>query len=207
MNAATEFFGENFLGDLCKCLVLLKKHMVPAPYGDFTKSFSVEFGLILHLGFDFVRKYVEEHVPEHTMGTRELLTITVIEGDPPINVSEHFGLLRALPICPQALCACVINEFAVANVFQMELHPHPESIVGLVASSTKLDSIRVHVLGQPVHEHLLELNGQLASVLIERSKSFIGQAGQARLLLCHCKPLKDMAPVRMYFCHVVNHPL
>ena len=79
MNAATEFFGENFLGDLCKTLVLLKKHVVLAPYGDFAKSFSMEFGLIIDFGLDFAWKYVEEHVPEHTMGAGELLTVSVIE--------------------------------------------------------------------------------------------------------------------------------
>ena len=79
MDAATEFFGKNFLGDLRKCLVLLKKHVVLAPHGDFAKSFSMEFGLIIDFGLDFAWKDVEEHVPEHTMGTGELLTVSVIE--------------------------------------------------------------------------------------------------------------------------------
>ena len=68
-------------------------------------------------------------------------------------------------------------------------------------------STEVKLFWKPINQHLLELNGEINGVLVERAKYLSSEVGKGKGEVGSRKPVERVLPMRVHLGHMVDHML
>ena len=182
-------------------------HALSTPSGKSFVSSGVQVGLLQDFCFELLGDNVEEHPPCHRVSVLQFRPIGIEEFIPPINVGGHLGKFGAPAILAEDGCAGVGDNLALAGVVFVESPLHAESVGLLALAAGELETSKVQLLGEPVDQHLFQLQGKINRVLVQRPEDSALQGGVSERVICLRHPSEKLSPERMNLRHVIDDVL
>ena len=115
------------------------------------------------------------------MSFGELATKLLKELVPTIDVGRDIGELLALAVLTEYGRACLVQDLTFTGEFLVQTSPHGKSISFLRLAACKLSPSKVKLLWYPICYDLLELDGNVAGILSERTEPTTGKGSERKV--------------------------
>jgi hypothetical protein len=139
------------------------------------------------------------------MSVLELLAELVKQLIPAIDVLADILELLASTILAKTRSARIVDDLAFSPELFVEPAPHGKAIALLVFASSELGSAQVEFLGDPVDDHLLELDREIPGILIEGAQDRMLDGRKVERIVGGGQPVQDLSPTWVHLPHVVDH--